>query len=63
MANVNTPILREKNKELSVLLDDINNLFEPVEDEFLNEMFYSSIYKAKEFSKTLEYLLERSELK
>lgn len=60
---MNTPILREKNKELSVLLDDINNLFEPVEDEFLNEMFYSSIYKAKEFSKTLEYLLERSELK
>lgn len=53
----NALILKEKNKELEGLLEEINDLYEPVEDEFLNEMFISSLSKAKEFSNTLEYIL------
>ena len=62
MATLNNAlVLKDKADELRVLLMEINDLYEPDEDEFLNEMFFSSLYKAREFSKTLDYVLRKVE--
>lgn len=57
MGSKNDLTLEEKTIELESLLEEINDLYEPVDDEFLNEMFFSGIYRAKEFCNTLKYVL------
>jgi hypothetical protein len=59
MNDINTSILIEKNEELKKLLEEINDLFDTIEDEFLNSMFYSGLFKAKEFSNTLSNLFRK----
>ena len=59
LSNTTNYSLKEKTDDLEVLLEEINKAYEPSEDEFINEMFYSSLYKAKEFCSTLDYLLRK----
>lgn len=61
--NNNDLTIKQKGEELKALLDIIHDLYEPTEDEFLNEMFYSGMYKAKEFCNTIEYIIRKKSIK
>lgn len=59
MNNENIKALTVDVAELNELLNKISMDYVCVDDEGLNEIFYSSLQKAKEFARNLDYIINR----
>lgn len=52
-------LLKNKSEEIKTLLQEIKELYELVEDENLNEMFFKGLSEANGFCDTLDYILRK----
>ncbi|RGG61044.1 hypothetical protein DWX11_13925 [Ruminococcus sp. AF18-29] len=59
MENNRELLLKSNSEELKMLLDKISKEYIPSEDEFINELFYSGLQKAKEFCNNLIFISEK----
>lgn len=59
MNNNNADTLKKNAKLLSDLLTNIRNEYQESDDEYLNELFFSGLQKAREFCSNLDFIARK----
>ena len=59
MSSSSDILLKNKSEEMKTLLQEIEKLYELVEDENLNELFFKGLSETKGFCNTLDYILRK----